>query len=151
MGIILIPGVSVQAAKGIFDAIRKELPKGNILELSAADLPLLEKETSKLKEKFILIGKSMGGKVALEYQLKHKAASVLVLLAPFVEASNRFKDIKTKTLIVHGTADDVISIDNSRKLQKIMSNCELVVIEGAGHSYRGQEKEVAKAIAKFLS
>jgi pimeloyl-ACP methyl ester carboxylesterase len=93
----------------------------------------------------------MGGKVALEYQLKHKDASDLILLAPFVEASNKFKDIKTKTLIIHGTADDVISIDNSRKLQKVMPNCQLIVIEGVGHSYRGKEQEAAKAIAKFLS
>jgi pimeloyl-ACP methyl ester carboxylesterase len=146
--IILIPGVNPQAARGIFDAIRKVLHNEKFIELTAAsEEQLLEK---KPKEKFILIGKSMGCKVTLEHQLKHNDASALVLLAPAVEADERFGEIETKTLIIHGTADPVMSIGNSRKLAKIIPNCKLIEIEGADYSYRRHEMEAAEAIKKFM-
>jgi pimeloyl-ACP methyl ester carboxylesterase len=148
MSIILISGVNPAAAKGIFDAIKKELPKEEFIELdTASEEQLLQK---KPKGKFIVIGKSAGGRLALENQLKHKDASALVLLAPAAEADQKFREIKVPTLIVHGTADPVIPLENSKQMQKIIPNCKLVEIEGADHSYRGKEKEAAKAVADFL-
>jgi pimeloyl-ACP methyl ester carboxylesterase len=149
MKLVLIPGVNPQASKGIFDAIKKDLPKVKFIELTAAsEEQLMEKRPD---GKFILAGKSMGGKVALEHQLKHKDAAALVLLAPAVEADEKFGKIKVPTLIVHGTADPVIPIDNSRKMNKIIASSKLIEIKDADHSYRGKEAETVKAVAEFIN
>jgi pimeloyl-ACP methyl ester carboxylesterase len=147
--LVLIPGINPQASKGIFDAIRKDLPKAKFIELTAAsEEQLMEKRPD---SKFVLVGKSMGGKVALEHQLKHKDAAALVLLAPAVEADEKFGKIKVPALIVHGTADSVISIDNSRKMNKIIASSKLIEIKDADHSYRGKEAETIKAVAEFIN
>jgi len=146
--LILIPGTYPAASKGIFDAIKKVMPKDSFIELdSASEEQLLHK---KPKGKFIVIGKSAGGRLALENQIKHKDASALVLLAPAVEADQKFREVKVPTLIVHGTRDDVIKLDNSKSLNKIIKNSKLEIIEDADHSYKGKEIETAKKVAVWL-
>ncbi len=148
MNVILIPGANPAAAKGIFDAIRKVLVKGQFVELTASSAEQLAR--SKSENKFVIIGKSAGGRVALEDQLEHADAAALVLLAPAVEADERFGKIKAPTLVVHGTVDDVIPLQNSVELTKIISTSKLVRIKDADHSYRGKEAVTAKKIADWL-
>jgi pimeloyl-ACP methyl ester carboxylesterase len=41
--------------------------------------------------------------------------------------------LHSKILLIHGTNDKLISIEHSRRLQKLNPNAQLVEIEGAGH------------------
>jgi len=60
--------------------------------------------------------------------------------------------IKIPTLIVHGDADDVVSVEQSKKTAKIIENCKLEIIEGAGHDFGTPEQfeKMTSLIADFL-
>jgi len=55
-------------------------------------------------------------------------------LDPYEEVENDNKNI----LILHGTADDVVPIENSRKLNNIYKHSKLYEIEGAGHGFNDE-------------
>ena len=50
-----------------------------------------------------------------------------------LETNKLLPTIKIPTLLLHGTDDKLISIDNSRALVKLNPNIKLVEVEGAGH------------------
>jgi pimeloyl-ACP methyl ester carboxylesterase len=75
----------------------------------------------------------------------------LVLLAAAVKAQERIKEIRIPVLIIHGTADRVVPIENSRELAEQVENSRLVEVEGADHSYKGKEQETAKIIAQWIN
>ncbi len=57
-------------------------------------------------------------------------------------------------LLLHGTADSVVSIDYARRAQQACApgQCRLVSIQGAGHGFNDQENELAfDAMRDFLS
>jgi|SRR3989344_5401915 len=145
--IVLIQGANPASSRKLFDAIIKNLPDFKYIELR----PDKEELTSKIpKGKFILIGKSAGGKIVLEYQLEHKDVVALVLLSPAVYAEEKYSEIKVPTLIMHSNEDPTIPFKNSQKLQKILTNSKLVEISNNTHSYIGKEDEVAKVIADWI-
>jgi pimeloyl-ACP methyl ester carboxylesterase len=150
--VVFIPGVSPKASESIFQAIRKSLVETDheILVLENADEKDLESKVVKIKSK-ILIGKSHGGKLAIEYQIRHKDVKALILLAPAIRMKEQLREIKIPVLIVHGTEDRAIPTENSRKLEKLFDNCKLVEIQGADHGYRGREQETAKIIADWVN
>lgn len=115
----------------------------------------------------ILIGKSFGGGLALGY---HNPAIVQkILWAPAftcVEQGNlgtigdvrlgSFASVKEVHIgqehlavqqypvgIIHGTADSVISLENSQKIVAAVPNGTLVEVEGADHSFKTPEQEHA--------
>jgi pimeloyl-ACP methyl ester carboxylesterase len=147
----LIPGVYSKASESIFNAIRKSLSETDheILVLENADEEDLESKAGKIKSK-ILIGKSYGGNLAIKYQIRHNDAKALVLLAPAVNVKEQIREIKIPVLIVHGTEDRVVPIDNSRKLEKQFESSKLVEIQGADHGYQGKELDTAKIIANWI-
>jgi len=154
LAIVLIPGMHPEAARPVFDAIKEKFEEENfeIVELERAnDEELDEKIKNRKVKSKILIGKSLGGRVAVEHQLEYKDAEALVLLAPAVEARDGLKEIEIPVLIIHGTEDTTIPIENSRELKKYFKNCKLVEIPDTDHAYRGKEKEVAKLIAEWLN
>jgi dipeptidyl aminopeptidase/acylaminoacyl peptidase len=51
------------------------------------------------------------------------------------------KNKKIKTLIVHGDADENISISNSEKLVSMLPNAELFPIKDANHSFSDKQHE----------
>ena len=82
----------------------------------------------------------MGGKVALEHQLKNKNAVALVLLSPATDADEKFSKITVPVLIIH-SKDDRLPVQNSEKFA-------LIEIESGGHSHKCIEEEVATAVAE---
>ena len=149
--VILIPGINPKGAESIFDAIRGRMKKKSyeILKLASANAEDLLSKAREVKSK-ILVGKSYGGKIAIDYQLEYKDAKALVLLAPAVIAKERHREIEIPVLIVHGTEDRVISADNSRDLKECFKNGRLVEIPGADHGYKGKESETAEIIANWI-
>ena len=136
----------------------------------------IEFVNSKGYSKVSFVGKSIGGGFLLTYP--NSKISSLILLSPaitFGEESNlkkvvslRFsnfkraveeikinkkdlKKIKSKVLIIHGTEDEVISLENSQAMIKFL-DAKLEIIKGAGHSYEkeGEMELVDKLTAEFL-
>ena len=125
-------------------------------------------------EDIYLIGKSFGGAVSLIYF--NEFISKKVLWAPVigfndVENCTYYLDKKMSTIenltdiivsknyiksqdnvirIIHGTSDDVISVDNSLKISENCKNVELVKIDSADHSFR-DEKHNRELIEKTLN
>ncbi|HET9909825.1 MAG TPA: alpha/beta hydrolase, partial [Anaerolineales bacterium] len=45
----------------------------------------------------------------------------------------KLKDIKTPTLIIHGTKDNIFPIEHGRKLQELIPNTKSIWLDGVGH------------------
>jgi pimeloyl-ACP methyl ester carboxylesterase len=64
---------------------------------------------------------------------------------------DRLPQIKAPTLVISGTADRIVPVENSRILASRIPNAELVLFEGAGHGYLLEvEDEANKAVLEFL-
>ena len=150
--VIMVPGSFPKASESIFRAIGKSLAETEyeIFVLEKANWKNLESKAGTLTPK-ILVGKSAGGRLAVEYQIKHKDAKALVLLAAAVKANEQLREIKVPVLIVHGTADRVVPIENSREIAKWFENSRLVEVQGANHQYKGKEPETAKTVVDWLT
>jgi len=150
--VVLVPGGFPKASEFIFQAISETLAEieYEVLVLEKARWRDLESKAEGITSK-ILVGKSAGGGLVVEYQMRHKDAKALVLLAAAVKAKEQIKEIRIPVLIVHGTADRVVPIENSRVLAKQFENSRLVEIQGADHSYKGKEQETAKIIAEWIN
>jgi pimeloyl-ACP methyl ester carboxylesterase len=53
-----------------------------------------------------------------------------------VDQKKLLSDIDVPVKIVHGNRDFIVDVENSKKASKIL-NCELEIIDGMGHTYRG--------------
>jgi dipeptidyl aminopeptidase/acylaminoacyl peptidase len=55
-------------------------------------------------------------------------------------------------LVIHGSEDNVVPVDQSIKFCKKVPNCELIVIEGMGHKPTSEEEKesVRRAVVDFL-
>ncbi|MBI4177597.1 MAG: alpha/beta fold hydrolase [Candidatus Aenigmarchaeota archaeon] len=63
------------------------------------------------------------------------------------------KNIKIPTLIIHGDNDDVVPLEQSIKLSKIISNCKLEIIKGAGHDFSDENDFIRtlESAANFIT
>jgi 3-oxoadipate enol-lactonase len=63
----------------------------------------------------------------------------------------RLPQIKVPTLVIAGTGDRLIPVENSRILASRIPNAELVLLQGAGHGYLWEAAEDAnRAVLNFL-
>lgn len=83
-----------------------------------------------------------------------KLLSKLLLKIDVAEVSpeESIKHINIPVLIIHGSADDQIPVDNAYRLKKANQNAELWVVENAGHGFAGDvaDKEYETRVLKFL-
>ena len=64
---------------------------------------------------------------------------------------DRLPQIKAPALVIFGTADRLIPVENSRLLASRIPNAELVILENMGHGFTGEAPEEAnKAVLDFL-
>jgi len=102
----------------------------------------------------VLIGPSMGGRVALEFCLDHPdlvGALVLVGAVGVQENRERLSKVTVPTLIVWGGADAVSPIDNGRLLNEKIGASSFFVIDGAPHPcYLAQPEIWHRALVSFL-
>jgi 3-oxoadipate enol-lactonase len=67
------------------------------------------------------------------------------------DAWDRLQEIRAPTLVVHGTHDRLVSVENARRLARSIPGAELVLLEGAGHVFHSEQAEAADAaVLSFL-
>ncbi len=110
-------------------------------------------------KKHVIYGRSLGtglaAKLATQLAVNGVPTDLVVLVSPYesmtkiageyypwvpnavlrypLTTDNLLPQLQSKILLIHGTADKLISIEHSRRLQKLNPNTQLVEIEGAGH------------------
>jgi len=126
-----------------------------IYEDAEAALQRLATELGVPREHTVLMGHSLGTGVAVEMARRGFGAR-MILVAPFTsipdvgarlvpavpvrwilrdrfDSLSKAPGIKLPTLVVHGTADDVVPIELGRRLAAALPGARLLVMEGAGH------------------
>jgi len=59
------------------------------------------------------------------------------------DAFDRLPGLRVPTLVLHGSEDGVIDVENARMLASRIAGAELAIIEGAGHVYHSEQADVA--------
>jgi len=102
----------------------------------------------------VLIGPSMGGRIALEFALNHPGilgGLVLVGAVGVEENKDRLSEIDLPVFIIWGGEDQISPISNSEILLKSIKGARRLVIEGAPHPcYLDQPDKWHAAILDFL-
>lgn len=62
------------------------------------------------------------------------------------DACERLPGLRIPTLVLHGTEDAVIDVENARNLAERIPGAELALLDGAGHAYHSEQAERADAI-----
>ncbi len=87
-------------------------------------------------DKPVVLGPSMGGKVALEFALAHPelvGGLVLVGAVGVEERKEQLSTIKVPTLIVWGSEDAISPLANGHLLAERIPDASLVLVQGAPH------------------
>ena len=87
-------------------------------------------------ERAVIVGPSMGGKIALEFALSNpdKVAGLVLIGAVGVkENQDRLKKLPSGSLIIWGENDQISDPENGRLLNREISNSKLVVFQNAKH------------------
>jgi len=83
----------------------------------------------------IIVGASLGGYIALKYSLKNNVKGLL-LIAPVrcfeEDLMESYKNFKVTTYIIYGENDKIVSLDNMKKLSKLL-NAKLIIYNNADH------------------
>ena len=61
------------------------------------------------------------------------------------DSFDRLPSLRVATLVLHGTEDQAIPVENARLLAERIPNAELVLLEGAGHLYHSERAAEADA------
>ncbi|WP_267928017.1 alpha/beta fold hydrolase [Desulfolithobacter dissulfuricans] len=84
----------------------------------------------------VLVGPSMGGRIALEFAINHPdMVSRLVLVGPVGVEENQehLARIRVPTLVIRGSEDQISPASSAQMLVSSVPDCQLVVFEGAPH------------------
>lgn len=55
-----------------------------------------------------------------------------------------------RVLTVHGSADEIIAVEDALEFAKIIPNHKLHIIEGANHNYSSHQAELASVVVDFI-
>jgi pimeloyl-ACP methyl ester carboxylesterase len=61
------------------------------------------------------------------------------------DSYDRLPSLRVPTLVLHGTEDQVIPVENGRRLAERIPGAEVVLLEGAGHVYHSERADEADA------
>jgi pimeloyl-ACP methyl ester carboxylesterase len=62
------------------------------------------------------------------------------------DSYDRLQSLHVPTLVLHGSEDQMVSVENARMLASRIPGAELAVLEGAGHLYHSERAEEADAL-----
>jgi len=67
------------------------------------------------------------------------------------DAWDRLADLRAPTLVLHGTEDRLVAVENARRMAEAIPGARLALLEGAGHVYHSEQPEAAdEAVLSFL-
>jgi pimeloyl-ACP methyl ester carboxylesterase len=67
------------------------------------------------------------------------------------DSFERLPALRLPVLVLHGTEDRLVPVENARLLAERIPDAELVLLDGAGHVYHSEQPEVADAaVLRFL-
>lgn len=104
-------------------------------------------------EKIGLMGSSFGGMASIMAASASNDVFLLALKSPVSEyLGNAAKKIKIPTLIVHGSDDEVVPVEQSKKTAGLIKNCRLEIIRKADHRYSEPEdfEKMIFLISRFI-
>lgn len=55
-----------------------------------------------------------------------------------------------RVLTVHGSADEIVPVEDALEFAKIIPNHKLHIIEGANHNYSSHQAELASVVVDFI-
>ena len=113
---------------------------------------------SKGYEKFILMGKSRGGISVLRASAISDDVIAAAMACPgsrsenYEEVYEIAEKIKIPCLIVHGTKDEIIPIENSRRISSVLENCTYVEIKDSDHNFSDPShyNQMLKLVSEFI-
>ena len=124
-----------------------------LLGLKAPVSNYLEKEIQKRSKEEIELWKNKGYIIHINSKGKKKKLNY-TFFENFINNNGykAAKNIKIPTLIVHGDKDKSVPIEQSIKTSKIIKNCDLEIIEKAGHLFdkNNEFKKMIKLISDFI-
>lgn len=59
-------------------------------------------------------------------------------------------DVFGRVLTVHGSEDDVVSVEDALEFDKLIVNHELFIIDGADHRFRSHVTELGHGVVKRI-
>jgi 3-oxoadipate enol-lactonase len=62
------------------------------------------------------------------------------------DAWDRLSAVSVPTLVLHGTGDRLVSVENGRRIAQAIPGAELVLLEGAGHVFHSERADEADQI-----
>jgi pimeloyl-ACP methyl ester carboxylesterase len=62
------------------------------------------------------------------------------------DAWDRLGQIEAPTLVVHGTEDRMVAVENARRIAEAIDGADLSLLEGAGHAYHSERPDESDAI-----
>jgi pimeloyl-ACP methyl ester carboxylesterase len=67
------------------------------------------------------------------------------------DAWDRLGEVRHPALVLHGTEDRMVPMENARRLARGIPGARLVLLEGAGHLYHSEQAEASdSAVLEFL-
>jgi pimeloyl-ACP methyl ester carboxylesterase len=67
------------------------------------------------------------------------------------DAWDRLEELRVPTLVLHGTEDRLVAVQNAKRLADAIPGARLVLLEGAGHVYHSEQPDAADgAVVSFL-
>lgn len=101
----------------------------------------------RIKEDGFIDVKNKSGKV--EYRVTE--ASLMERLATDMRSVACSIDKNCRVLTVHGSADEIIPVEDALEFDKLIPNHKLHIIEGANHSHSAHQDELASVVTDFLN
>jgi len=150
-------GTLIKLAEAGYQAIALDLPGYG--RSPAADIGPAEVLKAVINQasqnRAILLGPSMGGRVALEFTLDNQelvSGLILVGAVGIRENKERLKKITLPCLAVWGEEDSISPLANGRLVQQEVKDAELAIIKGAPHPcYLDQPDEWHRILLRFLT
>ncbi|KAL5572467.1 hypothetical protein UlMin_022064 [Ulmus minor] len=100
----------------------------------------------RIREKGYIEVKDKNGNV--NYRVTEE--SMMDRLATDMHAACLQIDKECRVLTVHGSADEIIPVEDALEFSKIIPNHKLSIIEGADHGYTSHQAELASIVLDFI-
>src|SRR5690606_8390573 len=102
--------------------------------------------------RFVLVGHSFGGAVAVQcgVALGGHCRGVVTLATQSAGCESAHLLGDTPLLLVHGTADEILSPDNSVMVRTMAGHGELRIVQGAGHQLDQAAGELRELLPAWI-